>query len=102
MVQAFTSLSSHGSERILCYYANTTTQLQIARITDIPGWRFERLIFPGQRVLFEAIPAALLKIYAGTAATVVPLEQIPCFRLQVNESPLLSGKTADHPVVEPL
>jgi len=34
---------------ILCWYLNTTSKVQIARITNIPNWYFERTVFPGER-----------------------------------------------------
>jgi hypothetical protein len=85
MAQTFTALPAHRSDRILCYYTNLTRSLQIIRITNVAGWRFERLIFPGQRLLFESTPKALLSIYSGTGVSSGPLDQIPCHQLQVHE-----------------
>ncbi|MBD2021499.1 DUF1830 domain-containing protein [Leptolyngbya sp. FACHB-36] len=75
------------SDRILCCYVNTTTQLQQARIEHVSGGLFERLVFPQQRLLFEAVPDAVLEIYIHIANSASLLEQIPCLRLQVNELP---------------
>ena len=83
MVQTLTTLPIRWPHRILCYYANTSNQLQIARIRNIPGWRFERLIFPKERLLFEALPEALLEIHAITAAIVTPLQHLSCAQLRV-------------------
>lgn len=84
MVQSFSSLPVTVSERVLCYYANMTDQLQIVRLDSQVGDRFERLIFPKQRLLFEALPQALLEIYAG--ASRIPLQRILCSQIQVKET----------------
>jgi hypothetical protein len=86
MVLTSASLSDGLTERILCYYVNGTSQLQIAQITNVPGFRFERLVFPGQRLLFEAIPEAMLDVYTQTTTNLIPPERISCFRLQVNRN----------------
>lgn len=59
----FTPLPSEYNNRILCYYMNPSNQIQIARIVDIPNWFFERVVFPKQRLCFEAIPKAYLEIF---------------------------------------
>ena len=96
MVQ--TSFSSPAwSERFLCYYINTSGQIQLARIVNIPGWMFERLVFPGQRLLFEAVPDALLEVHAP-ATTETLIERIPCFQLRVNEHAHLPEDSSDSSV----
>lgn len=47
---------------MLCYYINATNQVQIARIANIAACYFERVVFPGQRLLFEAVPEAILEV----------------------------------------
>lgn len=71
--------------RILCWYLNTTNKLQIARITNIPNWYFERTVFPGERLLFEAVPSAELEVCRNTETGGVVCERILCDRLQVEE-----------------
>lgn len=83
MVQTSTSLPGEWSNRILCYYENATSQVQVARIANIPNWLFERVIFPRQRLLFEALPEALLEVRTSTSTSL--LDQIPCLRLQVRD-----------------
>lgn len=83
------SLSSqrltHLPDRILCYYTDSTAQTQRACITSIPDWMFERVIFPNQRLLFEAQPDALLEIHGSSGLGEILLKQIPCLRLKVHE-----------------
>ncbi len=53
---------------ILCSYKNRTPTVQIIRITNIPNWYFERVVFPGELLLFEALPEAVLEIYISEEA----------------------------------
>lgn len=73
-----------NSEHILCHYVNATSQIQIARISNIPNWHFERVVFPGQHLLFEAPQKAQVEIHTNTMATAVLSDRIVCQRLQVN------------------
>ena len=50
---------------VLCCYINRTDKIQIPRITNIEQWYFEKVIFPQQRLLFDAPAAAELEIYAN-------------------------------------
>jgi hypothetical protein len=63
---------------------NTTSQIQIARITNIENWYFERVVFPGQRLVFEALPQAQLEIHTGMMASSILSDMIPCERLSIN------------------
>ncbi len=49
----------------LCYYINQTDKIQIVRIVNIDQWYFEKVIFPQQRLLFDAPPEAELEIHAN-------------------------------------
>lgn len=69
--------------KILCCYKNNTEQIQIARITNIPDWYFERVIFPGQRLLFEAKPSAELEIHSSHMASSILSDRIRCDRLRL-------------------
>lgn len=74
------------SEQILCYYFNGTSQLQVARISNIPGWYFERVVFPGQRLMFEAPSQGWLEVYTGKGATVMLDDRISCKNLRTLEN----------------
>jgi Domain of unknown function (DUF1830) len=78
-------LSSKGNSKILCYYANATNQIQVVRIGNIPNWYFERVMFPGQRLMFEAAAAAVLEIHTGAVASAILSDKIPCYVLRVIE-----------------
>jgi hypothetical protein len=78
-------LSSKGNSQILCYYANVTNQIQVVRIGNIPNWYFERVVFPGHRLMFEAAVEAVLEIHTGAVASAILSDKIPCYVLRVIE-----------------
>ncbi|MEG4170461.1 MULTISPECIES: DUF1830 domain-containing protein [unclassified Microcoleus] len=78
-------LSYKGNNQILCYYANVTNLVQVVRIGNIPNWYFERVMFPGQRLMFEAAAEAVLEIHTGTVASAILSDKIPCYVLRVIE-----------------
>ena len=71
-------------ERILCCYMNSTNQIQIARSANISIWYFERVVFPGERLLFEALPNTKLEIHTGRMATAILSDTISCDLLRVS------------------
>ncbi|NJR49644.1 MAG: DUF1830 domain-containing protein [Leptolyngbyaceae cyanobacterium CSU_1_3] len=85
MSQMFDPIPADSSARLLCCYVNATSQMQIARITNIPNWYFERVVFPGQRLLFEAVPDAHLEIHTGMMASAILSDRLPCSTLCVEE-----------------
>ena len=66
---------------LLCSYINATSEIQVARITNIDNWYFERVVFPGQRLLFEAVSDAMLEIHTGMMATAILTDTISCEQL---------------------
>ena len=93
MPQHSSASSADGRDRFLCYYINATSQLQMARIAHLSTGCFERVIFPGQRLLFEAPSDALLEIHSSKATNSSFLAQIPCQQLQVCEKLASSDRT---------
>ncbi|MDB9526472.1 DUF1830 domain-containing protein [Oscillatoria sp. CS-180] len=84
MTQILDSLPSDQSEPTLCCYTNATSKMQIVRVTNICDWYFERVVFPGQRLMFEAVPEAQLEIHTGMMASAILSDTIPCERLMVD------------------
>ncbi|MFB2923560.1 MULTISPECIES: DUF1830 domain-containing protein [Aerosakkonema] len=76
---------SQVSDRILCYYANPTNQIQVIQITNIANYYFEKIVFPQQRLMFETFPEALLEIHTVTIASSILSDKIPCHLLWVKE-----------------
>jgi Domain of unknown function (DUF1830) len=85
MAQIFDPIPDSEKRPLLCCYINATSQIQVARITNIPNWYFERVVFPGQRLVFEAMPQALLEIHTGMMASAILSDTIPCERLCIKE-----------------
>lgn len=85
LVVAVAENSFKNPSLILCYYINTTSQLQIVRSANIPNWHFERIVFPGERFLFEAPPAGRLEIHTNTLVTTIVSDPICCDRLRIDE-----------------
>ncbi len=87
MAQILDPLPSDQTNSIVCCYVNATSQIQIARICNIANWYFERVVFPGQRLVFEAISEAVLEIHTGMMASAILSDKIPCDRLSIGEKP---------------
>jgi len=85
MAQILFPLHSEHSGQILCGYVNATSQIQVVRITNIPNWYFERVIFPGQRLLFEALQDAQLEIHSGMMVSAILSDKILCNSLHIND-----------------
>ncbi|WP_225895555.1 DUF1830 domain-containing protein [Dendronalium phyllosphericum] len=66
------------NNQILCFYKNTTNQLQIAR-----NECFEQVVFPGEQLLFKARPDTELKIDTDTKTGVIKTSKILCLYLKV-------------------
>ena len=71
---------------ILCSHKNKTPTVQIIRITNIPNWYFERVVFPGEMLLFEALPEAVLEIYDTDEIRPILCDRFLCDWLKVNHS----------------
>ena len=86
MAQILDPLPNHQEQAFLCCYVNATSQMQVARITNIANWYFERVVFPGQRLVFEAVSEAMLEIHTGMMASAILSDKIPCTRLQISHN----------------
>jgi hypothetical protein len=85
IAQICAPLPSEQDRRILCYYVNDTSQIQIARISNISNWYFERVVFPGQSLKFKALPEALLEIHTSVMPSAILSDKMLCERLRINE-----------------
>jgi hypothetical protein len=86
MAQILDPIPNENRNSILCCYVNATSHIQIVRITNVSNWYFERVVFPGQRLVFEALPEAMLEIHTGMMASAILSDTIPCDRLCISES----------------
>lgn len=85
MAQILDPLPNNESNNILCCYVNATNQIQVVRITNIVNWYFERVVFPGQRLVFEALSDGLLEVHTGMMASAILSDTIPCERLMIGD-----------------
>jgi hypothetical protein len=85
MAQILDPLPPEQLGKVLCCYVNATSKIQVARISNIPNWYFERVVFPGQRLVFEAPLEAHMEIHTGMMASAILSDTIPCDRLAIIE-----------------
>jgi len=86
MAQILDPLPPNPQGKFLCCYVNATSKIQVARISNISNWYFERVVFPGQRLVFEAPQLAQLEIHTGMMASAILSDTIPCDRLVIDEA----------------
>ncbi|MEO1145468.1 MAG: DUF1830 domain-containing protein [Cyanobacteria bacterium J06638_22] len=99
MAQIIDPLPQENGGAIICCYVNATSKIQVARVTNIQNWYFERVVFPGQRLIFEAIPEAQLEIHCGMMASAILSDTIPCDRLRIEaelDAALNSSEAVTH------
>lgn len=70
---------------ILCSYQNLTNQLQIIRTKISTTGLFERVVFPGQHLLFEAELEGNLEVYHPVSSDTIEMKKILCRHLKVDE-----------------
>ena len=83
-----TDLVSEETSDFLCEYLNATSKIQVLRITNIQNWYFERVVFPGQHLIFQAFPEAMLEIHSGAMASSILSDTIPCTKLRLDPADL--------------
>lgn len=88
MSQSIDGLPPAHTGNLTCVYTSRMSALQIVRISNIEEWYFERVIFPGQTIMFSAPAEAVLEIYSGSYATCLLADCIPCTQLQMREAPV--------------
>ncbi|MDJ0556390.1 MAG: DUF1830 domain-containing protein [Microcoleaceae cyanobacterium MO_207.B10] len=85
MTIALDRLEKKQGQKILCFYVNTTRQMQVAKISHISNEEWEHIVFPGERFLFEAVPEAELEIYHSHENGEIRCERLLCKGLKVNQ-----------------
>lgn len=68
--------------KIICYYFNASKKMQIIKLT-IPGFSYEKVVFPQQRLLFEAWPNSFLEVHRQTFTGTDLVDKVRCQSLQV-------------------
>ncbi|MBE9046766.1 DUF1830 domain-containing protein [Pleurocapsales cyanobacterium LEGE 10410] len=78
----------------LCCYVNATAHVEVIRITNIPHWYFERVAFPGQRLIFNAPVEAKLEVHTGMKVNSILSKTIDCQKLLlINDDGSLPSST---------
>lgn len=74
--------SVSGEKAVIhCCYINTTNRLQILQVKHGSHKQLERVVFPGERLIFETVPEANLFIYTSEHNYVT----VPCQQLHITE-----------------
>lgn len=84
-----TSYSNSENQTLLCAYINLTAQIQVAKIPENP--KFEKVIFPYEKLLFDAPETSELKIFIQIAGETSLFASIPCQQLQ-SHAPIKSNR----------
>ncbi len=105
-----TQTTPRPGSSILCYYTNVSSSVQILRLTNsleldlipnsiantrsnsipksipdfTPAWS-DKVVFPGQRFLFQALPTAKLQIFVSEEGNERFIDQIQCQHLRVSQ-----------------
>lgn len=85
------SIATPSDFQLLCFYINATSRIQIIRITNIPNCHYchwEKVVFPGQKLLFETVADTKLEIHTSQNDVTVISDVIPCQQLRVTEEKL--------------
>lgn len=70
-------------KKILCYYFNPSSEMQILKLKNSPGSKYEKVVFPQQRLLFEAFPNSFLEVHRNTFTGTDLVDKVRCQSLQV-------------------
>lgn len=84
MTQILDPVPFDDTKTVLCCYVNDSSKIQVARITNISNWYFERVVFPGQRLMFESHIDGQLEIHSGSMASSILEDTVPCARLRID------------------
>lgn len=80
------------SQKICCCYDNHTFNFQIIRIVELPTFFFERVVCPGQQLVFEANLNSQLEVHSSSYISSVLSDTIPCCRLALGRSKAKSNR----------
>ncbi len=72
--------------KTLCCYYNSNFKVQVVKISNIPNWYLEHVVFPNEYFLFEAPPTAELEVYQSDNTSPQLLKKLSCDRLQVEDT----------------
>lgn len=73
------------TEAILCFYKNATSKIQVIRLNSMQNILWKRVIFPGQRLIFEAPDAAKLEVFIKSSVDTIRSNVILCQHIRLTE-----------------
>lgn len=86
-----------SDRKILCYYFNASSELQILKLKHSPSLNYEQVVFPKQRLLFEAFPNSFLEVHRKTFTGTDLVDKVRCKRLQaVNQETVELNREVNH------
>jgi len=71
---------SFDASLIVCFYSNVTHSIQLLRLKHFERSTWDRIIFPGERLMFDAHPQSKLEIKTSESGTLL----ISCQQLRVS------------------
>ena len=80
------STLTHQASKTLCYYFNSTNKIQLIRLWSGKKYSLEKIIFPLQRVLFEAKPEEILEVHTKHKGEQILESIFTCNSLKVKQS----------------
>ena len=76
--------TSNIEDQVRCSYHNLSSNWQIIKITDMPNYYWEKVVFPGEKISFKGSIKANLKIFSAKNITAILIDTIPCQKLKTN------------------
>jgi hypothetical protein len=97
MTIALDRQTKQQSQKMLCFYENTSRKMQNAKICNVKNQYWERAVFPGERLFFEAVPEAELEIHQHQENGDVRCESFSCkhFKVKVVDKELIGQNTSN-------
>ncbi|WP_019505265.1 DUF1830 domain-containing protein [Pleurocapsa sp. PCC 7319] len=84
MPQISKTLTTEPKTNILCYHYNSSNQIQIIQFVKSNIEYSSKIIFPGQRIMFEAEPDSQIEILLNGKGDTSFSRLVNCQDLQVN------------------
>ena len=80
------STLAQPASKILCYYFNSTNRIELIRLWDGRNYSLEQIIFPWERILFEAKPENILEVHTPQEGEQLLESVLTCNTLKVKQS----------------
>lgn len=86
MSQVTNSTLIQQASKPLCYYFNSTNKIQLIRLWNGRNYSLEKIVFPSQRILFEAKPESILEVHSRQEGEQLLESIFTCNKLKVKHS----------------